>query len=527
MYLTIILAALISIGIGFTKKITFYTEYIFLFFILVLAVFHIYAYNTDAEDAYIAYRYSQNFANGNGLVFNPGEHVEGYSDFIWVVLLGLLNKITTISLPALGRNLGLLFSLITIILTYTTAKKLTNDNKKLALLSILILACSGSFIAYALSGLEAPLFAVFIILIFNLIIAEKWFATGLIIGLATMTRPEGILMSVPLIISLLTKSGVSAKHKFDFFLKILLGILILISPWTIWRLSYYGYLIPNAMAAKRGMNSIFQLKQGLSYFYDHWMKINAPLFIGIVALLILTIKKWKSFIVLFSALLVYSIFYVLIGGDWMPAYRLYSPLYPPMILLIVILLNNYFSNPAPFLKTAGFVFLFLASAIYILNISFNNVNMIPKVQMWKSQVNSLVQIGKWFKNNLPENTIVATFPNGAFSYYNELYTIDVAGLTDEHIARNGLRYSEGMAGHIAHDEYYILNRNPDIIAVMNGAGFEESPMSYVPEIYAEKYECVRFQFLDEKSVSYVNLLMKKTKTKAFIQLLSKENIISI
>ncbi|GAH95705.1 unnamed protein product, partial [marine sediment metagenome] len=49
---------------------------------LVLVIFYLYGtwfYPTD--DAYISYRYAQNLAEGNGLVYNLGERVEGYSNF--------------------------------------------------------------------------------------------------------------------------------------------------------------------------------------------------------------------------------------------------------------------------------------------------------------------------------------------------------------------------------------------------------------------------------------------------------------
>src|SRR5436189_992982 len=39
------------------------------------------------DDAFISFRYAQNLAEGNGLVFNPGERVEGYTNFLWVLLL--------------------------------------------------------------------------------------------------------------------------------------------------------------------------------------------------------------------------------------------------------------------------------------------------------------------------------------------------------------------------------------------------------------------------------------------------------
>src|SRR4051812_34401047 len=45
-----------------------------------------------ADDAFISFRYAQNFASGLGLVFNPGEWVEGYTNFLWTIGLGLLAK---------------------------------------------------------------------------------------------------------------------------------------------------------------------------------------------------------------------------------------------------------------------------------------------------------------------------------------------------------------------------------------------------------------------------------------------------
>src|SRR5688572_15725672 len=45
------------------------------------------------DDTYISLRYSWNFAHGNGLVFNIGEKVEGFSNFLWVIFAGVMIKI--------------------------------------------------------------------------------------------------------------------------------------------------------------------------------------------------------------------------------------------------------------------------------------------------------------------------------------------------------------------------------------------------------------------------------------------------
>ena len=39
------------------------------------------------EDAFIGYRYAQNLARGAGLVLNKCERDEGYSNFLWLLLL--------------------------------------------------------------------------------------------------------------------------------------------------------------------------------------------------------------------------------------------------------------------------------------------------------------------------------------------------------------------------------------------------------------------------------------------------------
>ena len=40
-----------------------------------------------SDDAYISYRYARSLASGEGLTFNPGERVEGYSTLLFVLLI--------------------------------------------------------------------------------------------------------------------------------------------------------------------------------------------------------------------------------------------------------------------------------------------------------------------------------------------------------------------------------------------------------------------------------------------------------
>ena len=45
-----------------------------------------------ADDAFIAFRYVRNPVAGHGTAFNPGERVEGYSSFLWVLELAAIWK---------------------------------------------------------------------------------------------------------------------------------------------------------------------------------------------------------------------------------------------------------------------------------------------------------------------------------------------------------------------------------------------------------------------------------------------------
>jgi hypothetical protein len=48
------------------------------------------------DDAYIAFRFSDNWATGNGLTWNPGEDpVEGFTSFAWVLIGAFIQRIFT------------------------------------------------------------------------------------------------------------------------------------------------------------------------------------------------------------------------------------------------------------------------------------------------------------------------------------------------------------------------------------------------------------------------------------------------
>ena len=67
------------------------------------------------DDAFISFRYVRNLINGNGLVFNEGEYVEGYTNFLWVLKLAAIWKFLGVRPEVASLFLSSLLTLGTIV----------------------------------------------------------------------------------------------------------------------------------------------------------------------------------------------------------------------------------------------------------------------------------------------------------------------------------------------------------------------------------------------------------------------------
>jgi len=142
-----------------------------------------------SEDAYITFRYAWNLAHGAGAVFNPGEHVYGFTSAPWMVWL------------ALGVRLGL-DPLLWARVTSVAADAVT----VLALGSLLVRHASRASAwcfalawalwpycsALAVTGLEMSAFVAMIALA-GWLIDRQHVLTGVALGTLALFRPEGVL----------------------------------------------------------------------------------------------------------------------------------------------------------------------------------------------------------------------------------------------------------------------------------------------------------------------------------------------
>jgi arabinofuranosyltransferase len=94
----------------------------------VLAALAIYAWlawsfrGYTPDDTFIYLRYADNWAAGRGLVFNPGERVQGYTSPLWTLLIGLASSAGVSSL-AFAKMAGAIVGAGCIAMSHLIAKR--------------------------------------------------------------------------------------------------------------------------------------------------------------------------------------------------------------------------------------------------------------------------------------------------------------------------------------------------------------------------------------------------------------------
>lgn len=76
-----------------TVAIWFKERFAYVASILVLGANILLVQRYALDDAWISFRYAANWNKGWGLVYNYGERVEGYTNFLWTILIGLLMRV--------------------------------------------------------------------------------------------------------------------------------------------------------------------------------------------------------------------------------------------------------------------------------------------------------------------------------------------------------------------------------------------------------------------------------------------------
>ena len=230
-----------------------------------------------SDDAYISYRYARNLSDGLGLVWNPGEHVEGYSNFLWVEILAGLHRFGA-DIVLSGRWLGFALAVVAAGGTYLLARDPSRapPGRVAGLVAALLLASSGT---WALWGVCRPRTAALRDAHPRRRAAARARtrsrafapASGAVWALVAMTRPDGIVLVA---VSGAFKIGEAvARSRATGTLRPiarelatlalwLAGFAIVFAPYFAWRYTTYGWLFPTPTTPKVG-SGLDQYDRGL------------------------------------------------------------------------------------------------------------------------------------------------------------------------------------------------------------------------------------------------------------------------
>lgn len=310
-------------------------------------VWHALQYAFVTDDAFISFVYSRNLAHHGSLVFNLGDRVEGYTNFLWTFVLGLL-MVVHIPPEIASQVLGLGFGIATLWVTFRIVEHCAGTGEPrrtpFAYVTPLLLALTAGYACWSSGGLETQMFTFFVASAFLEYARadgdhRRFRRLGVYLALAAMTRPEGMLVT-----------GVLGLHRLGLNLirdrrlrpttdeiRGVSNFLMLFVPYFAWRWWYYGYPFPNTYYVKasgaiqfHGDFAAAMWKAGF-YYLHQWAvqtRILWALPLAVVGLVVARPRTARFAMGTAAALLsvAYLGYTAKVGGDFMGLHRFIMPI---------------------------------------------------------------------------------------------------------------------------------------------------------------------------------------------------------
>jgi hypothetical protein len=416
-----------------------------------------------ADDAYITYRYVENFLRGDGLVFNPGEHVEGYSTFLYVFLLAALALPFGSAMYPLSVGLNLTFAALALLCFFRHIQgRFGRRNATIA--ALLLALCPPLWLAVA-SGLETAL-----VLFLQLAV---WLAADRVV---TSRRPSmPYILTGGLVLLMLARAdgfvfvGIALVYlAVNGRLKVAAGcglaVAVLVAPYFLWRYSYYGAFLPNTYYAKVAGTVYERVRFATRQLIDLSMSV------GLLSYLMLTAAgfgaacrhfRWRRArggeAIPFEMLAAVGWvgYWLFIGGDALNE-RFLLVLFALGISALIRGVRYELRTRAGAFLLAMVLVLQLAPLATDARFRFSP----DKYDRWKT-------LGRFLGENHPGKS-VAVDAAGKIPYFSGLYAIDMLGLADTHVAHLDARFI--FPGHSKSDANYVFRRRPDLIAAFIDTG---------------------------------------------------------
>lgn len=316
------------------------------------------------DDAMISMRYAWNLVQGHGLVWNVGQDpVEGYTNFLWVLvmasqiaLFGRLHGV--LAMQIVGLLILCANALLSLSVLRTVRRRLALPDSLFAeglLLALTLLYYPSSY--WGLMGMETSLVTLWALLALLLALGQDeaqarslpWLSV--VLGLAFWTRPDTLILAALLLAYRAYALGLRAWRA---WLREGLIVLAFVAALSLFRLAYYGALVPNTYTLKvEGMPLLPRLRDGLGFIAPYLTTTAALFALGLLGLADGLVAWWRqiradrrtwwrlnaaqsSLALLALVVILHIVYQIWTGGDPWPYWRMLVPAMPALFILVVL-----------------------------------------------------------------------------------------------------------------------------------------------------------------------------------------------
>ena len=496
-------------------------------FAFIIFFFNAQAYkNFISDDALISLRYADNFLHGHGLCWNPGEQpVEGYSNLLWILLVSFIGLFSHDLINA-ARFAG--FFCVFIMMGSVCAQFLRGGSKNYFGLAIVLsfIALSGTVAAWAYGSLEQSLNCALLGLslwaVFRFVDSgDKNFKNtvlpGVLMGLLALSRLDGILFALIITVGImLLETGKGTENIKN--LKLLFIPAAVVLAQCLFRLAYYGSLIPNTALVKISP-SMEHASGGFVYVMNGIisMKLFFILTAAAAVYMLFDPAARKKTIILLAVLTLWLAYIVFIGGDIFPAYRHMMPaIMIGAFLIIGGFIKAWEAKPAVIINAPVIFITGLMCVLYGITQPWDIQNFKAANEMWERNAMEAGRvIGSVFEKERP---VVAVTAAGSLPYASGLPAIDLFGLNDYELPRfyRPKAAGKGWIGHEQGSAAYVIKRMPDLISLYDSTAETVhyawwTELTATPE-FKNNYRLIYFYSPENKFTAkfWANVNSKKT-----------------
>ena len=268
------------------------------------------------DDAMISMRYAYNLAHGNGLVWNAGEYVEGFTNPLWVGMMAVVHlfPIPLNQTSLVIQIIGALFLGANLFFVKKLIEHFT-DGLFTMLAAVIFTAFYGPLDTWGLLGMEVSALAMIVTIVVWMIVKqdENRFtpSTYVLLAVSTLIRID---MVVPFVIVIGVMFFVQPQFRKQHLLWGL-GLLVLcVGGQTLARYLYYGSPLPNTYYLKiEGFPLVLRVARGLYALFHLMYFANWEIFLLPLAIFFFR-RDWKVTLLflIFVGQIAYSVY---VGGD--------------------------------------------------------------------------------------------------------------------------------------------------------------------------------------------------------------------